>query len=325
MSTMTVVESIRRTLDEEMARDERVIVLGEDVGQSGGVFRATDGLQAKYGKSRVFDMPVSEAGIIGTSIGLAASGLIPVVEMQFLGFTQQAFHQVGNQLARMRYRTRGSLTMPVTIRAPYGGGVRTPELHSDAFEALFAHSPGLRLIAPATAADARGMLAAAIRDPDPVFMLEPLRGYRLVRDEVPDGDHVVPFGKARIARAGRDVTLIAWSAMVQVALEAAKLAAEEGTDVEVIDLRSLVPLDTDTIRDAVKQTGRVVIVQESPLSGGFASEVAASVANDAFLYLKAPVCRVSGYDTPYPVPHLEDHYIPDAQRVLRGIRSTLNF
>jgi pyruvate dehydrogenase E1 component beta subunit len=325
MTIKNMVEAIRDTLESEMERDDRVILLGEDVGKSGGVFRATDKLQERFGADRVVDMPVSEAGIIGTSIGLAGSGLIPVAEIQFLGFTQQGFHQLGNQLARMRYRTSGALTMPVTIRAPYGGGVRTPELHSDAFEALFAHSPGMKLVAPATAADAKGMLTQAIRDPDPVFVLEPLRGYRLVRDEVPDGEHLVPFGKARIARPGTDVTVVAWSAMVQVALQAAELAAADGVDVEVIDLRSLVPLDVDTLREAVSQTGRGVVVQEAPFTGGFGSEVAATIAEEAFAYLEAPIARVAGFDLPFPMPMLEDHYIPDAQRILRAIRAAVDY
>ncbi|MEU6323811.1 alpha-ketoacid dehydrogenase subunit beta [Streptomyces sp. NPDC047009] len=325
MTTLNIVEAVRSTLEAEMHRDERVIVLGEDVGKSGGVFRATDRLQEIFGPDRVFDMPPSEAGILGASVGLAGSGLVPVVEMQFLGFTQQGFHQLGSQLARMRYRTNGALTMPVTIRAPYGGGVRTPELHSDAFEALFAHNPGMRLVAPATAADAKGLLATAIRDPDPVFVLEPLRGYRLVRDDVPDGDHLVPLGKARIARDGTDVTVIAWSAMVQVALAAADLAAAQGIQVQVVDLRSLVPLDVDTLREAVSRTGRAIVVQEAPYTGGFGSEVAATVAEEAFLYLQAPVTRVAGYDTPFPMPQLEDHYIPDARRILRAIRAAVDF
>ncbi|MDX6287037.1 MAG: pyruvate dehydrogenase component beta subunit [Frankiales bacterium] len=325
MTVKNMVEAIRDTLESEMERDDRVILLGEDVGKSGGVFRATDKLQERFGADRVVDMPVSEAGIIGTSIGLAGSGLIPIAEIQFLGFTQQGFHQLGNQLARMRYRTSGSLTMPVTIRAPYGGGVRTPELHSDAFEALFAHSPGMKLVAPATAADAKGMLTQAIRDPDPVFVLEPLRGYRLVRDEVPDGEHLVPFGKARIARPGTDVTVVGWSAMVQVALQAAELAAADGIDVEVIDLRSLVPLDVDTLREAVSQTGRAVVVQEAPFTGGFGSEVAATIAEEAFPYLEAPIARVAGFDLPFPMPMLEDHYIPDAQRILRAIRAAVDY
>ncbi|GCE44982.1 alpha-ketoacid dehydrogenase subunit beta [Rhodococcus sp. USK10] len=325
MTGMNMVEAVRSTLEAEMRRDERVVLLGEDVGKSGGVFRATDRLQTEFGADRVFDMPTSEAGIIGAAVGLAGSGLVPVVEMQFLGFTQQGFHQLGNQLARMRYRTNGALTMPVTIRAPFGGGVRTPELHSDAFEALFAHNPGMRLVAPATAADMKGLLATAIRDPDPIFVLEPLRGYRLVRDDVPDGDHLVPFGKARIAREGTDVTVIAWSAMVQVAMEAAAAAAEQGIDVQVIDLRSLVPLDCDAIREAVARTGRAIVVQEAPYTGGFAGEVAATIAEEAFLHLEAPVTRVGGYDIPFPMPQLEDHYIPDARRILRAIRAAVHF
>jgi pyruvate dehydrogenase E1 component beta subunit len=325
MTVMNIVDTIRETLGSEMARDERMIILGEDVGESGGVFRATDKLQERFGSDRVVDMPVSEAGIIGASIGLAGSGLVPVAEIQFLGFAQQGFHQLGNQLARMRYRTNGALTMPVTIRAPYGGGVRTPELHSDAFEALFTHAPGMKVVAPATAADAKGLLTAAIRDPDPVLVLEPLRGYRLVKDEVPDGDHLVPFGRARIAREGKDVTVVAWSAMVQVALAAAEAAATDGIDVEVVDLRSLVPLDVDTLRETVSRTGRAIVVQEAPLTGGFAAEVSATIAEEAFLYLKAPIGRVSGYDTPFPPFSLEDYYLPDAKRVLQAIRSTVGY
>ena len=225
---MSMVEAVCSALGDEMERDERVIVLGEDVGKSGGVFRATDGLQKRFGAERVVDTPVSEAAIVGASIGLATAGLVPVPELQFLGFSLQAFHQIGHQLARWRYRTNGRYHAQVTIRAPYGGGVRTPELHSDGFEAIFAQMPGLKMVAPATAADAKGMLLSAIRDPDPVLFLEPLRGYRLVRDEVPDGDVTVPLGSARIARPGSDVTLVAWSAMTTVCLEAASAAAEVG-------------------------------------------------------------------------------------------------
>jgi pyruvate dehydrogenase E1 component subunit beta len=322
MTTMSMVEAIRQTLEDEMAADERLIVLGEDVGRAGGVFRATDGLQARFGADRVVDMPVSEAAIVGASIGLATGGMVPVPEVQFLGFTHQAFHQIAHQLGRWRYRTAGRFHAQVTVRAPFGGGVRTPELHSDAFEAIFTQGPGMKIVAPATAADAAGLLRTSIRDPDPVLVLEPLRGYRLVRDDVPAGDHMVPLGSARIARTGDDVTVIAWSAMVLTALEAAEAAADEGISVEVLDLRSLVPLDVEAIAASVTKTGRAVVAQEAPLTGGFASEVAAVVQEAAFLSLEAPVARVSGYDVPYPMPLVEDVYVPSTARLLAAIRAT---
>lgn len=325
MTVKSIVEAIRDTLDEELANDPRVMVLGEDVGKSGGVFRATDGLQAKYGIDRVVDMPVAEAVIIGASIGLATAGMVPVAEMQFLGFSHQAFHQISHQLARWRYRTNGRFHAPVTIRAPFGGGVRAPELHSDAFENIFTQGPGLKIVAPATAADAAGLLRASIRDEDPVLFLEPLKGYRLVRDDVPDGAHLVPLGKARIARPGGDVTVIAWSSMVQTALDAATRAAALGIDVEVLDLRSLVPLDVDAIAESVARTGRAVVVQEAPKTGGFASEVVATIQDEAFLSLEAPVLRVSGWDAPYPMPLIEDQYVPSVERVLFAIQRTVGF
>jgi pyruvate dehydrogenase E1 component beta subunit len=325
MTVLSMVEAICRTLGEEMARDDRVIVLGEDVGRSGGVFRATDGLQARFGTDRVVDMPVSEAAIIGASIGLATAGLVPVPELQFLGFSHQAFHQISHQLARWRYRTNGRFHAPVTIRAPYGGGVRAPELHSDGFEAIFAQGPGLKIVAPSTAADAVGLLRASIRDPDPVLFLEPLRGYRLARDDVPDGDHVVPLGQARVARAGADVTVIAWSAMVPVALEAATAAEAHGIAAEVLDLRTLVPLDGAAIASSVAATGRAVVVQEAPSTAGFASEIVAVIQDEVFLSLEAPVARVSGWDTPYPMPLVEDHYVPSTERVLAQILRTVGY
>ncbi len=325
MTVMTMVDAIRSTLEQQMELDERVMVLGEDVGLSGGVFRATDGLQARFGESRVVDMPVAEAAIIGASIGLATSGMIPVPELQFLGFSHQAFHQISHQLARWRYRTAGRFHAQVTIRAPFGGGVRTPELHSDGFEAIFTHGPGLKVVLPSTAADAKGLLTTAIHDPDPVLFLEPLKGYRLQRDDVPDGDHRVPFGQARIARGGTDVTVFAWSAMVYVALEAAEAAAERGISVEVVDLRTLVPLDVETIAQRIVANGRAVVVQESPLTAGFASEVITVVQEEAFLSLEAPVARVSGWDLPYPMPLVEDWYVPDVHRVLDAIVRTVEY
>lgn len=320
-----MVEAIRSALGDEMERDERVIVLGEDVGKSGGVFRATDGLQQRFGPERVVDTPVAEAVIVGASVGLATAGLVPVAELQFLGFGLQALHQIGHQLARWRYRTNGRYHAQVTIRAPYGGGVRAPELHSDGFEAVFAQMPGLKIAAPSTAADAKGMLLSAIRDPDPVLFLEPLRGYRLVRDDVPDGDLTVELGTAQTVRRGSDITVVAWSAMTIVAIEAAAAAAEQGIDVEVLDLRSLVPLDKAAIAESVSRTGRAVVVQEAPLTGGFASEIVAAVQEGAFLSLQAPIARVSGWDVPYPMPLVEDHYVPSVDRVLAAIHRTVEY
>jgi pyruvate dehydrogenase E1 component beta subunit len=325
MAVLSMVEAIRSTLEAEMARDERVMVLGEDVGRSGGVFRATDGLQARFGAERVVDMPVAEAAIVGASIGLATAGLVPVAELQFLGFAYQAYHQLAGQLGRMRSRSNGRYGVQVTVRAPYGGGVRAPELHSDAFESVLAHCPGVKVVAPGSAADAKGLLATAIRDPDPVLYLEPLKGYRLVRDEVPDGEHLLPFGRARLVRPGRDVTVVAWSAMVGVAEEAAAAAEADGISVEVLDLRTLVPLDVDALGESVARTGRAVVLQEAPLTAGFGAEVVATIQEEAFLSLEAPIARVCGYDTPIPMPQMEDEYVPDVRRALAAIRSTARY
>ena len=325
MPEMNMVEAISDALNFEMERDGRVMVLGEDVGRTGGVFRATDGLFDKFGRDRVVDMPLAEGAIVGSSVGLAISGLIPVAEIQFMGFTHNAFNQIAEQLARMRYRSWGSLSTQVTIRTPYGGGVRAPEMHSDSFVAHFAHCPGLKLVAPATAEDAKGLLLSSIRDPDPVMFLEPLRGYRLIQGEVPDGDYTVPLGLARIAREGHDCTVIAWSAAVEVAQQAAEDAAAQGLSVEVVDLRTLVPLDMDTLRESVIKTGRVVVLQEASQTGGFAAEVMTSLHEDEaiFFSLKTPMVRVCGLDTPYPVQMLEEGYLIDRKRVLQAILKTL--
>ena len=321
MAVMTMVEAINQTLHEEMARDGRVLVFGQDVARNGGVFRATEGLLDSFGPSRVVDTPLAEGVIIGTAVGLAAEGLVPVPEIQFLGFAWQAFHQLAGQLARLRYRSHGRFDAPVTVRAPFGGGVRTPELHSEALEAQFVQCPGLKVVLPASAADAKGLLASAIRDPDPVMFLEPLKGYRLIKDDVPEGEYLVPLGQARVVRPGDDVTVIAWSAQVEVARKAAVVLAEEhGLSAEVLDLRSLVPLDIEAIVSSVERTGRAVVVQEAPLSAGFASEVVATICEETFYSLEAPVARVSGYDVPYPVGMLEDRYVPDVDRVVAAVR-----
>lgn len=316
---MNMLAAINHTLHREMARDERVMVFGQDVARNGGVFRATEGLLDAFGPARVVDTPLAEAVIAGTAVGLAAAGLVPVPEIQFLGFSYQAFHQIAGQVARLRYRTRSRFDVPITIRSPFGGGVRTPELHSDSLEAQFANIPGLKIVVPASAADAKGLLTTAIRDPDPVMFLEPLRGYRMIKDEVPLGDHAVPFGRARTVSDGDDVVIIAWSFMVEIGRRAAERLADGGVAARVLDLRTLVPLDVDAIVTAVEQCGRVVVVQEAPETNGFASEVIATINDEAFYSLEAPVERVSGYDAPYPVGMLEDHYVPDVDRVVAAV------
>lgn len=320
MAELTILEAVNATLHREMARDERVVVFGEDVGANGGVFRATEGLFDTFGARRVVDMPLAEAVILGSAVGLAAGGMVPVPEIQFLGFSYQGFHQLAGQIARLRLRSAGRFDLPITIRAPFGGGVRTPELHSDSLEGQLANLPGLKVVAPATASDMAGLLASAIRDPDPVLVLEPLRGYRGVRDDVPDGDHLVPLGSARVAREGDDVAVIAWSHQVQIALRAADQLATEGISCHVVDLRSLVPLDLDAVGAAVERCGRLVVVEEAAPTGGFAGEIVATACEEAFWSLEAPPVRVSGYDAPYPMGMLEDRYVPDADRIAAAVR-----
>ncbi len=319
-NVMNMLEAINHTLIAEMERDERVMVFGEDVAQNGGVFRATEGLLERFGDERVVDTPLAEAVIAGTAVGLAAAGMVPVPEIQFLGFSYQAFHQIAGQIARLRYRTRSRFEVPITIRSPFGGGVRTPELHSESLEAQYANIPGLKIVLPSSAADAKGLLTTAIRDPNPVLFLEPLRGYRMIKDEVPTGEHLVPFGQARTVTEGSDVVVIAWSFMVELSRRAAAQLADEGISVRVLDLRTIVPLDTEAIIEAVEQCGRVVVVQEAPETNGFASEIIATINDQAFYSLEAPVQRVSGYDAPYPVGMLEDHYVPDVERISTAIR-----
>lgn len=323
MTVMTMLEAIRWTLAHELERDERTILLGQDIGKLGGVFRATDGLQERFGPARVVDMPLAEGAIVGAALGLAISGLVPVAEIQFMGFTAQAFHQIVPQLARYRWRSGGRYGAQVTIRAPYGGRVGTPELHSDSLESLYAHCPGLKVVAPATPADAKGLLLEAIRDPDPVLFCEPLRGYRLVKGEVPDDDNATPFGKLRLAREGGDVTLVAWSAAVHVAEEAAGLLLGDGIGASVVDLRTLVPLDEDGLLAAVEATGRCVVVHEAPLTGGFGAELVATIQEHGFFSLEAPIVRVTAPDAPYPLAKLEHRYVPSAELVAGAVRKLL--
>ena len=322
MTQRNVLEAINNALDEEMSRDPRVMVLGLDVGKLGGVFRATSGLLEKHGAHRVVDTPLAEASIIGASLGLAISGMVPVAEIQFLGFTAQAFHQIGPQLARYRARSRGRYHCQVTIRAPFGGGIHSPEFHSDAVEAQFVQSPGIKIVMPSNAYDAKGLLIEAIRDPDPVLYCEPDRLYRLGRMEVPDGAYTIPFGKAAIVREGEDITLVAWSAAVESCLIAAERLADEGISATVVDLRTLVPFDVETVVGAVAKTGRCVVVHEAPLSAGFGAEVAATLASEAFYDLDAPIARVTSWDVPYPAAPLEGWYLPSVERVVAAARRT---
>lgn len=325
MTTMTMVEAIRSTLHDEMAREERMVVFGQDVGLNGGVFRATDGLQATYGVHRVVDTPLAEALIVGTSVGLAISGMVPVPEIQFSPFAWQAWHQIAGQVARFRQRSQARFEMPITIRMPFGGGVRAPELHQESIVAQLANVPGLKIVCPASAADARGLLAASIRDPDPVIFLEPLRGYRMIKGDVPDGDHVVPLGVANLVVPGNDLVILTWSAQVEVARKAAaEVATDTGASIAVLDLRCLVPLDVAAIVAIVDQCGRAVVVDEAPLTSSFASEVVATIQEECFYSLSAPVSRVTGYDTPFPTGLLEDGFVPDVERVARAVRRTLD-
>jgi len=317
-----VLEAINNALDEEMSRDPKVMVLGLDVGKLGGVFRATSGLLEKHGAQRVVDTPLAEASIIGASLGLAISGMVPVAEIQFLGFTAQAFHQIGPQLARYRMRSRGRYHCQVTIRAPFGGGIGSPEFHSDAVEAQFVQSPGIKVVMPSNAYDAKGLLIEAIRDPDPVLYCEPDRIYRLDRMEVPDGAYTIPFGKAAVVRQGSDITLVAWSAAVELCLRAAGRLADEGISATVVDLRTLVPFDVETVVNAVAKTGRCVVVHEAPMSAGFGAEIVATLAGEAFYDLDAPIARVTSYDVPYPAAPLEGWYLPSLDRVVAAARKT---
>jgi len=324
MASMTMLSAIRDTIVDEMARDERVVLLGEDVGVNGGVFRATDGVLDRFGPQRVFDTPLAEAVIVGASVGLSVAGLVPVAEIQFAGFSLQAYHQIVGQLARMRYRSRGRFHCPVTVRAPYGGGVRTPELHPDSVEGPYAHAPGLTVVVPSNAADARGLLTSAIRSDDPVLFFEPIPCYRKTA-EVPDGEHAVPLGRADVVREGDDALVITWGAMVDVAL-AASDAAREARDasVGVVDLRTLRPLDTETIVRATERAGRVVVVHEAPLTAGFGAEVVATLQEEAFYSLQAPISRVTGYDVGSPPPLVEDWCRPDVARVVAALDASFD-
>jgi 2-oxoisovalerate dehydrogenase E1 component beta subunit len=324
MTVLNIVQAVNRTLRDEMKRNDRIVLLGEDIGVNGGVFRATEGLYQEFGPNRVIDTPLAESGIIGVSIGMALYGLKPVPEIQFMDFIYPAFDQIQSELAKFRYRSGGQYTAPVVIRTPYGGGIRGSHYHSQSTEAFFTHTPGLKVVIPATPHDTKGLLTSALRDADPVMFLEPKKIYRTVRGEVPDDEYTIPIGKANVAREGEDVVVFAYGAMLHVAMEAAELAAAKGISVEVVDLRTLLPFDIETIMSSVKKTGKAVIVHEACKTCGFGAEIAAQIAERGLLHLKAPIIRVAGFDTPFPYI-LEDEYMPNANRVLNAIERTHNF
>jgi len=321
---MTMIEALNHALALELERDKRVVLLGQDIGINGGVFRVTERLQQKFGEQRVFDTPLSESAIIGSSIGMAVYGLRPVAEIQFAGFLFLCMSQLVTQAARMRFRSAGAFTCPMVVRAPYGGGVRTPELHSDSLEGVFLQTPGLKVVIPSTPYDAKGLLASAIADPDPVVFLENIKLYRSFRQETPEEHYAIPLGKAKTVQEGTDVSIFAYGAMVPVAIEAAKQAQQEmGTSIEILDLRTIWPLDEEAIVASVEKTGRAIVVHEAPRAGGIGAEVTA-IINERCLYsLLKPVERITGYDTPFPVPGQEDYYLPTPAKVLTAIRATM--
>jgi pyruvate dehydrogenase E1 component beta subunit len=319
-----MVQALNLALHQEMERDDSVVVLGEDVGVDGGVFRVTEGLLDEYGEQRVFDTPLAESAIVGTSIGMAIYGLRPVCEIQFSGFSYLAFQQLESHAARMRWRTRGALHVPLVLRTPYAAGVRALEHHSESREAYYAHTPGLKMVIPSGPRTARALLLSAIRDPDPVVFYEPKSIYRSFREEVPDEEETMPLGKARVVREGSDLTMISYGAMLRPTLEAAdRLAEEDGVEAEVIDLLSISPLDHETFAASVRKTGRAVVVNEAPRSFGPAAEVVARLVEESFWYLEAPIARVTGYDIIVPLFKYEKVYLPDADRVIRAARRTL--
>ncbi len=323
MTEMTLIDGLRQAMDEELERDERVFIVGEDVGPRGGVFRATQGLYDKYGEDRVIDSPLAELSIIGVGIGAALYGMRPVCEIQFADFIYPAFNQIVSEAARMCYRSNGDWTVPMVIRAPYGGGIGGGLYHSQSIEAFFSHVPGLKVVVPSTPYHAKGLFKSAVRDPNPVIYLEPKKGYRLIRGEVPDDEEVlVPIGPARISREGDDLTVFAYGMMHHYVLEAAERVAQEGIDAEVVDLMTLKPVDRDTILASVKKTGKALIVHEDNLTVGYGAEIAAILVEEAFAYLDAPVRRLTGPDIPaMPYSHpLQDWFMPDTDRIAEAIR-----
>ncbi len=326
MARLNMVEAIDQALQQEMQRDPKVVILGEDVGRDGGVFRVTDGLAQRYGEERVIDTPLAESGIVGMAIGMAIAGYRPVAEIQFSGFIYPAYDQLVSHAARMRHRSRGEFTVPLVVRTPYGGGIRALEHHSESMEAVFAHVPGLKVVIPADPYEAKGLLIAAVRDPDPVMFFEPARVYRAIKAEVPEAPYTLPIGKARVVREGTDVTLLAWGAQVRTIREAAqRLEAEGSADAEVVDVRSLSPFDFGTVTASVAKTGRAIIVHEAPRTCGFGAEISAQIMERCVLNLKSPVRRITGLDVIPPLAKLEDYYQPDVETVVETVKQLRDF
>jgi pyruvate dehydrogenase E1 component beta subunit len=318
-----MAQAINQGLDQAMDDDPRVMLLGEDVGRTGGVFRVTDGLQERYGSDRVVDTPVSESGIVGAAFGLAVAGMRPVAEMQFMGFSYPAYDQVISHVSRIRNRSRHRFTAPLVIRIPYGGGMGGAEHHSESAEAIYAHIPGVKVVVPGSPRDAKGLLMAAIADPDPVIFLEPIRLYRAIKEDVPEERYTTPIGRSSLVRPGQDVTIVAWGSMTREARQAADLLEEEGIDAELLDMRSLVPLDADALISSVEKTHRAVIVHEAPRTGGLAGELIALIQERALSSLEAPVARVTGWDVVFPLKRSEHLYLPTPQRIARAARHVM--
>lgn len=323
MTEVNLAQALNGALDTALAEDDRVVLLGEDIGRTGGVFRVTDGLLERHGPNRVFDTPVAESGIVGAAFGMAVAGMRPIAEIQFLGFSYPAYDQIINHVARIRNRTNHRFTAPMVIRIPYGGGIGAAEHHSESTEAIYAHIPGIKVVVPSTPRDARGLLLAAVDDPDPVVFLEPIRLYRAVKEDVPDTGERVAIGPVRFERTGNDVTLIGWGAMMKETRAAASLLEQDGVSVEVIDVRTLAPLDRDSIVASVEKTGRAVVVHEAPLTGGLGGEIAATISERALYSLQAPVRRVAGWDTIFPLKRSEGHYLPSVERIVEAVSETL--
>jgi 2-oxoisovalerate dehydrogenase E1 component beta subunit len=323
--TLTMIQAITDAMKTMLDETDDVILLGEDIGKNGGVFRATDGLQEEFGEDRVIDTPLSEAGFVGAAIGMAAAGFRPIAEIQFLGFIYPAYEQIMTHASRLRARTMGHFTVPMVIRAPYGAGVRAPEIHSDSTEALFTHMPGLKVVCPSNPYDAKGLLIAAIEDPDPVLFIEPMRSYRSTKSEVPEGKYVVEIGKGNRLRDGEDVSIFAWGAMIPVVMKAAEELENKGITCDVIDLRSLYPLDRDIIMESVQKTGRTVIVHEGHSTGGVGNDILSIINNTSFLYQKAPTEMVVGFDIPVPYFGFEDYYLPTPARVKDAVEKVMKF
>ena len=325
MTKLNMVEALNLALREEMERDGRIVLFGEDVGKEGGVFRVTDGLQQKFGPDRVIDTPLAELGIAATALGMAVYGLRPIGEIQFEGFLYPCLDQINNHIGRIRNRSRGRFTCPLVIRVPYGGGIHAPEHHSDSPEAILAHIPGIKVVIPSTPYEAKGLLLSSIRDPDPVIFMEPKRIYRAIREEVPEGDYTIPLGKARLVQEGKDVTVVAWGAMVREVLNAAEQLKGDKIDAEIIDLRTISPMDVEPIITSIRKTGRGVIVHEAPKTCGLGAEIIAQINEKALLSLQAPIERVTGFDIPVPLMKTEHYYLPNPKRIVMAVRKVMSF